>query len=316
MTHAANSLTPVEDLLARARTYVTHSHAKNTLDAYAADWKHFNTWCGDHKRRALPASPETILCYVVDLVDRYTIATIDRRLSSISYYHKHARHPLPTKDPEVERTMRGIRRTKGIAPNGKSPILTPLLRQMVEALSDDLPGLRDKALLLLGFAGAFRRSELVGLQMCDIQFADVGLIMTLRRSKTDQEGVSFTKGIPVGAHDTTCPKCALEAWLQLSGITTGPIFRPIDRWGNVGTRALSTLGVARAVKRALEAIDVDSTAYSGHSLRAGLVTAAAMVGVSERVIMQQTGHKNTAMLRRYIREGSLFRENAAAAVGL
>jgi len=154
MTETADSPTPVEDLLARARAYVTHSHAKNTLDAYAADWKHFSAWCDDHKRRALPASPETILCYVV-LVDRDTVATIDRRLSSIGYYHKQARHTLPTKVPEVERTMRGIRRAKGIAPNGKAPILTPLLRQMVAALPDDLSGLRDKAILLIGFAAHF-----------------------------------------------------------------------------------------------------------------------------------------------------------------
>ncbi len=316
MTHSANSPTPVEDRLACARAYVTHSHAKNTLDAYAADWKHFSAWCEDHKRCALPASPETILCYVVDLVDRYTVATIDRRLSSIGYYHRQARHRLPTKDPEVERTMRGIRRAKGIAPNGKAPILTPLLRQMVTALPDDLPGLRDRAILLIGYAGAFRRSEIVGLQVRDVQIGDAGLIVTLRRSKTDQEGASFTNGIPIGTSDATCAKCALEAWLQRAGITSGPIFRPIDRWGHVGNGALSSLGVARAVKRALTALDMDAAAYSGHSLRAGLVTAAAMAGVSERVIMQQTGHKNTAMLRRYIREGSLFRENAAAVVGL
>ncbi|HEU5101601.1 MAG TPA: site-specific integrase [Roseiflexaceae bacterium] len=167
---------------------------------------------------------------------------------------------------------------------------------------------------MLGFAGAFRCSELVGLQVRDIQIGDAGLIVTLHPSKIDQEGASFTKGIPVGTSDATCPKCALEVWLQLAGITIGAIFRPVDRWGHVGTRALSSLGVARAMKRALMAIDVDTTEYSGHSLRAGLVAAAAMAGVSERVIMQQTGHKNTAMLRRYIREGSLFRENAAAVV--
>jgi integrase len=201
----------------------------------------------------LPASPETILCYVVDLVDRYTVATIDRRLSSIGYYHKQACHGLPTKDPEVERIMRGIRRAKGIAPNGKSPILTSLLRQMVEVLPDDLPGLRDKAILLIGFAGASRRSEIVGLQIRDVQTSDAGLIITLRRSKTDQEGASFTKGIPIGTSDAPCPKCALEAWLQLAGITSGPIFRQVDRWGQVGNRALSSLGVARAVKRALTA---------------------------------------------------------------
>jgi site-specific recombinase XerD len=193
MTNIPGTPTPVEDLLARARAYVTHSHAKNTLDAYAVDWKHFSAWCDDHKRRALPASPETILCYVVDLVDRYSVATIDRRLSSIGYYHKQARHVLPTKDPEVESIRGGIRRAKGIAPNGKSPILTPLLRQMVEALPDDLPGLRDKAILLIGFAGAFRRSEIVGLQIRDVQSSDAGLIITLRRSKTDQEGLVSPK---------------------------------------------------------------------------------------------------------------------------
>jgi hypothetical protein len=135
---------------------------------------------------------------------------------------------------------------------------------------------------------------------------------TLQRSKTDQEGAGFTKGILVGTSDATYPKCALEASLQLAGITSGPIFRPVDRWGHVGNRALSSLGVTRAVKRALTALEVDTTEYSGHNLHARLVTAAA----NERVIMQQTGHKNTAMLRRYIREGSLFRENAASAVGL
>jgi integrase len=171
-------------------------------------------------------------------------------------------------------------------------------------------------MLLIGFAGAFRRSELVGLQLRDIQIGDAGLIVTLRRSKTDQEGASFSKGIPIGTSNATCPKCALEAWLQFAGITNGPVFQPIDRWGQVGTRALSSLGVARAVKRALTALDVDTSDYSGHSLRAGLVTAAAMASVNERVIMQQTGHKNTPTLRRNIRERSLFRENAAAAVGL
>jgi integrase len=156
----------------------------------------------------------------------------------------------------------------------------------------------------------------VGLQVRDVQISDAGLIITLRPSKTDQEGASFTKGIPVGTSEATCPKNALEAWLQHAGITSGPIFRPLDRWNHVGKHALSSLGVARAVNRALTAIEVDTAEYSGHSRRAGLVTSAAMAGVSERVIMQRTGHKNAAMLRRYIREGSLFRENAASAVGL
>ena len=182
---------------------------------------------GSFTRRALPAAPETILCYVVDLVNRYTVATIDRRLSSIGYYHKQARHPLPTKDPEVERTMRGIRRAKGIAPKGKSPILTPLLRRMVAALPDDLSGLRDKAILLLGFAGAFRRSELVGLQFRDVQISDAGLIITLRRSKTDQEGASFTKGIAVGTSDMTTQG---TPWRPGCSLRVSPPARSSGRW--------------------------------------------------------------------------------------
>lgn len=169
---------------------------------------------------------------------------------------------------------------------------------------------------MVGFAGAFRCSELVHLTVADVQKVDAGLLVTLRRSKTDQEGAHIIKGLPIGTHPETCPKRVLETWLDSAAITSGPLFRSIDRWGNVGTNALSSLGVARAVKRGLAALNLDARAYSGHSLRAGLVTAAAIAGVNERTIMQQTGHKNVAVLRRYIREGSLFRENAAAVVGL
>ena len=138
----------LDALLTRARNYTVHSHAAHTLQNYAADWKHFTAWCTEHGRRSLPAAPETILCYVVALVDRYSVSTIERRLASISYYHKQARHPLPTKDPEVERAMRGIRREKGVAPQGKAPILLDTLRHMIAALPDDCRGLQDKVILL------------------------------------------------------------------------------------------------------------------------------------------------------------------------
>ena len=187
---------------------------------------------------------------------------------------------------------------------------------MVFTLPDDLSRQRDRALLVIGFAGAFRRSELVQLTIADIQMVEQGLIVTLRRSKTYQEGAHIIKGLPLGTHSETCPKRVLQAWLDSAANTSGPLFRSIDRWGNVGTSALSSLEVARAVKRGLAALNLDAAAYSGHSLRAGLVTAAAIAGVNKRTIMQQTGHKNVAVLRRYIREGSLFRENAAAVVGL
>ena len=310
------SAADLDALLSRARGYTVHSHAAHTLQNYAADWKHFTAWCADHGRRALPAAPETILCYVVALVDRYAVSTIERRLASISYYHKQARHPLPTKDPEVERTMRGIRREKGVAPKGKAPILLDTLRQMVGALPNGRRGLQDKAILLVGFAGAFRRSELVGLTVGDVCFVDEGMILHLRRSKTDQEGEGFSKGLPYGENAATCPVRALRRWLEAANITNGPLFRPIDRHGNIGTMALHSQGVVRAVKRAAKLIGLDADDLSGHSLRAGLATSAARAGVSERVIMAQTGHKDVRTVRRYIREGSLFRENAAGMVGL
>ena len=212
--------------------------------------------------------------------------------------------------------MRGIRREKGVAPQGKAPILLDTLRQMIAALPDDRRGLQDKAILLVGFAGAFRRGELVSLTIADVRFVEEGMIIYLRRSKTDQEGEGFSKGLPYGESDATCPVRALRRWLEVASITSGPLFRPIDRHGTVGQAALRSHGVVRTVKRAAELIGLDATDLSGYSLRAGLVTTAAQAGVSERVILAQTGHKDVRTVRRYIREGSLFRENAAGMVGL
>jgi integrase len=212
--------------------------------------------------------------------------------------------------------MRGIRREKGIAPHGKAPILLATLRQMVTALPDDRRGLQDKALLLVGFAGAFRRGELVSLTTADIQFVDAGLVIQLRRSKTDQEGVGFSKGLPFATHAETCPVRALPRWLEVAEIVSGPLFRPIDRYGTIGAAALHPQGVVRAVRHAARLIGLDVADLSGHSLRSGLATTAAQAGVSERVIMAQTGHTDVRSVRRYIREGSLFRENAAGLIGL
>jgi len=306
----------LDALLSQAKEYAAQSYARNTLIAYAADWKHFTAWCTEHGRRELPAAPETIICYLVALAETATVATLDRRLSSISFYHSQGRYALPTKDPEVLRTMRGVRRAKGVAPAVKTPILPELLRQMVTVLPATLRGCRDRAVLLVGFAGAFRRSELVALTVDDVQFADAGFVVTLQRSKTDQEGAGRRVGIPEGQRAATCPVAALRAWLTTTSLDRGPLFRRIDRYDHVGVQAMSTLSVARAVKHAVAAVGLDATQFSGHSLRAGLVTAAAIAGVEERIIMRQTGHTNVAMLRRYIREGALFRENAAARVGL
>jgi integrase len=187
---------------------------------------------------------------------------------------------------------------------------------MLDVLDIDLAGCRDRALLLLGFAGALRRSELVGLDVADLTEGTDGLRVRLQRSKTDQEGVGRTVGIPYGSNPVTCPVRAWLAWLEVSGITEGAAFRPVDRHGRIGTTRLSGQAVALVLKRHAARAGLDPGEMAGHSLRAGLATSAAAAGVPERVIAEQTGHKGTAMLRRYIREGSLFRENAASAVGL
>ena len=212
--------------------------------------------------------------------------------------------------------MSGIRRTKGTAQRGKAPAVTSVVRAMVEGAPDRLLGLRDRALLLLGFAGAFWRSELVALDVEDLEFTAAGLVVTQRRSKTDQEGEGRKVGIPYGANPDTCPVRAVREWLDEAAVTLGPVFRSVNRHGQVQPGRLSDKAVALVVKRHAPAAGVDPARYAGHSLRAGLATAAAAAGASERSIMNQTGHRSLPTLRRYIRDGQLFRDNAAAAAGL
>jgi len=187
---------------------------------------------------------------------------------------------------------------------------------MVLALPEGPLGLRDRALLLVGFAAALRRSKLVGLDVEDLGFEQAGMVLTLRRSKTDQEGQGQTVAIPYGRHDSTCPVLAVKVWLDASGITAGPVFRAVDRHGNIAAARLSDRAVANIVKRAAAAAGLDPADYAGHSLRSGMATAAARAGASERAIMDQTRHRSVAMVRRYIRRGQLFADNAAGRLGL
>ena len=210
---------------------------------------------------------------------------------------------------------RDVRRTLGTAQRQVRPVTVPELRSMLAGLRTDRRG-RDRALLLLGFAGALRRNELVGLDVADVTEGADGLTIHLRRSKTDQEGAGRTIGSPYGSNLATCSVRAWRAWLDLSSITEGPAFRPVDRHGHIRTARLSGQTVALVLKRLASRAGFDPHEVAGHSLRAGLATSTAAAGVPERVIAEQTGHRGTAMLRRYIREGSLFRENAASALGL
>ncbi len=300
----------------RARHYARESRAANTRRAYRADWADFTVWCQAHGKTALPAEPATVVLYLSDRADTLKTATLQRRLTAISQAHKAADLDTPTVDRAVRRIMTGIRRQKGTAQEGKAPAITREIRAMVEHLPPTLRGQRDRALLLLGFAGAFRRSELVSLDVDDLTWSDDGLTVRVKRSKTDQEGAGRTVGIPYGSKPTTCPVRAVRAWLAVAEIADGPVFRGVDPHNNLRRTRLSDKTVARVVKSSAEAAGLDPTQYAGHSLRAGLATAAAQAGVAERVIMAQTGHKSLPMVRKYIREGSLFTQNAAAEVGL
>ncbi len=261
--------------------------------------------------------PQTIALYLTDLSKTHRVSTLYRRLSGISQAHQAAGQTSPTRDPQVRLVFQGIRRTLGSAPDQKQPAITAEVRAMIETLDlSTLSGVRDRALLLVGFAGAFRRSELVSLDVGDVSFAADGLVVQLRRSKTDQEAIGRKVGVPFGSNPLTCPVRALREWLERGAIVRRPIFRPIDRHGNVKPQRLTDQSVALIVKRCAKDAELDPEKYAGHSLRSGLATAAAMADVSERSIMAQTGHKSLPVVRRYIRDGSLFRRNAAAAVGL
>jgi integrase len=216
----------------------------------------------------------------------------------------------------VRNTLKGIKRTLGTAAAQKTPALTDDIQAMVDATDGSLIGVRDRALILLGFAGAFRRAELVGLGVEDCAFGKDGLTVTLRRSKTDQQGAGRKIGIPYGSNPETCPVRIVQSWLEQAGITAGPLFRSINRHGQVQPGRLAGIAVARVVKKLAEGVGLDPAKYAGHSLRAGHATSAAIGGASERSIMNQTGHRSVQTARRYIRDGNLFRENSAGKLGL
>lgn len=302
---------------ARAEGYILAAQADNTRRAYACDWKHFSAWCRAGGQGRLPAAPETLVLYLSNLAETAKVSTLTRRISAISQAHQAAGFESPSAHIMVRKLMAGIRRQKGTAQIGKRPLAPTDLRGLVAPLDSRRNlDVRDRALLLVGFAGAFRRSELVGLDVGDLEFNSAGLIVTIRRSKTDQEGQGRKVGLPYGSNSATCPVRTLEAWLAVLGADQGPLFRSINRHGHIAARRLTAQSVALVIKRLAAQAGIEANDLAGHSLRAGLATAAAAAGVSERSIMAQTGHRSLATVRKYIREGSLFLENAAAKVGL
>ena len=301
----ANQLTPVGYKLNadRLRQYVQNADAANTRNAYQADLLHFTQWGGN-----LPASPQVVAAYLSAHAESLALATLKRRVVAISRAHAALNYPNPTQHELVRLTLRGIARTHGQPQRQVRPLLREDVLAIHASLGSSLRDLRDKALLLTGFCGGFRRSELVALRVCDMALVREGLVITLPRSKTDQTGQGRKIGIPYG-RGLVCPVKALLAWQEAAGITEGLLFRQVLKGSKVGG-PLSAHAVAVIIKQHATAVGLPAAEFSGHSLRAGLATSAAQAGYATHKIRAQTGHRSDAMLARYIRDGDLFTNNA------
>ncbi len=290
------------------RTYVHAATSDNTRRAYRSDLRHFLEWGG-----TIPASDVMVADYLARHAGTLSVATLARRVASISRAHAARGLPSPARSELVRSTLRGIRRTHGQPQCRARPLTKEDLFSVLATIRDCHKGARDRALLLVGFAGAFRRSELVAINCADVEPVKQGVVVHVHRSKTDQEGAGRKVGIPYG-RTRWCPVTALNDWLGRAEIEEGPVFRPVDRHGRVHDARLSGEAVSLVVKGRAAAVGLDPDDYSGHSLRAGLATSAAAAGVSSWKIRQQTGHASDAMLARYIRDGELFADNAAGAL--
>lgn len=281
--------------------YVRASLSENTRRAYAADLRHYLGWGG-----TLPATPKQIASYLAAQAPRMAVATLERRRAALSKAHALDVEENPARAALVSTTMRGIRRLHGNPQRQAAPLVLKDLARVVRKLGRGLAESRDRALLLMGFWGALRRSELVTLQVADITVARSGLSVLIRRSKTDPTGRGHRIRLPQQSAKQLCPKRALLDWLAASAITSGPLFQGIDRHGRIKTRRLSGEAVSIIVKRRAHDAGLDPTRYSGHSLRAGYVTTQALAGTPEWRIRRQTGHTSNGMLARYVRDDSLM----------
>lgn len=313
----ATIITNLQEQAERAREYAQAARAPRTRATYQSRWNAFSAWCNAHQLSALPATPATLAMFLTSEAQRgLKVASLASSISAIAAAHNAAGIPRerhPHRDPQVAEIWRGIRREHGTAPRRVAPLVIGELRRLVDVLDGDkLIGVRDRALLCVGFAGAFRRSELVALRVEDIEWVQEGLKVTVRKSKTDQESFGAVVALPVGRSAATCPVRALEAWCKAAGIVEGPLFRKVDRHSNVGDKALGGRAVATVVQRTAAVAGLDPRLYAGHSLRAGLATTASRAGKTDRAIMQQGRWSGRAMVDRYVRDARLFGAHNAA----
>ncbi len=290
------------------------SKANNTLRAYKSDFKDFGAFCAKHSLNSLPTEPKIVSIYLTHLSKNSKISTLRRRLVSISMVHKLKGHYLDTKHPIIVENLMGIRRVKGSIQKGKKPILINHLKLIINAINNqkinDIKKLRDKSIILVGFGGGFRRTELISINYEDLEFVPEGLKINIRRSKTDQFGEGMIKGLPYFSNEIYCPVINLKKWLEISKINSGPIFRRFSKGSSITENRLTDQSVVLLIKEYLNIAGIENKNFSGHSLRSGFATVAAESGADERSIMAMTGHKTTQMVRRYIREANIFKNNA------
>ena len=290
------------------------SKANNTLRAYKSDFKDFGAFCSRHGLNSLPTEPKIVSLYLTHLSKNSKFSTLRRRLVSISMVHKLKGHYLDTKHPIIVENLMGIRRVKGSIQKGKKPILINHLKLIINSIneqnSNDIKKLRDKALILIGFGGGFRRTELTSIDYEDLEFVPEGLKIIVRKSKTDQFGEGMIKGLPYFNDKNYCPVINLREWLEISNIKSGPVFRRFSKGSVLTDKRLTDQSVVLLIKQYLRIAGIENKNFSGHSLRSGFATVAADSGADERSIMAMTGHKTSQMVRRYIREANLFKNNA------
>ena len=297
-----NLITDVKSLEIETLKNLKNSKANNTLRAYQSDFSDFSNFCTKNGFSFMPTQPKIIALYITNLSKSCKFSTLKRRIASISVIHKLKGHYLDTKHPIIMENLHGIKRTLGSRQKAKKPILINDLKLIIKAIDQDK--IRDKALILVGFAGGFRRSELVNIYFQDIDFVPEGVKILIRRSKTDQSGEGSIKAIPYFENQEFCPVIALKDYLNKRFSNSDKSKKDVKIF------EISDKSVALIIKRYAEKAGLDSSKYAGHSLRSGFATTAAEFGAEERNIMAMTGHKTTQMVRRYIQEANLFKNNA------
>ena len=308
-------ITDIKALQKETLLNLENSKANNTVRAYKSDFSDFGLFCAQNGFKSLPSEPKIVSLYLTHLsVKNAKMSTLKRRLVSIGVIHKLKGHYLDTKHPTIIENIMGIKRRKGSFQKGKKPILISNLKVIINVIDQqkkaEIKKFRDRSIILIGFSGGFRRNEIVSLDYDDLDFVSEGLKINLRRSKTDQFGEGLTKALPYFDNSKYCPVVSLKNWIEISRISSGPVFRRFIKGSKLSENRLTDQTVALLIKEYLQLAGIDSKNYSGHSLRSGFATSAAESGAEERSIMAMTGHKSTEMVRRYIKEANLFKNNA------